>query len=71
MENNITELGCQFLAKVLINPANKIVKLRLDNNKIGLKGLSILAEGLRQNETVQKISLCYCDIPTAGSKYIQ
>jgi hypothetical protein len=43
MENNITELGCEFLSKVLINPANKINKLRLDNNKIGLKGLSILA----------------------------
>lgn len=39
MENNITELGCEFLSKVLMNPANKINKLRLDNNRIGLKGI--------------------------------
>ncbi len=71
MENNITELGCEFLAKVMINPNNKVTKLRLDNNKIGLKGIAVLAEGLRQNDTIQKLSICYCNIPTAGSKYIQ
>ena len=49
MENNITELGCEFLAKVMMNPANKITKLRLDNNKIGLAGIAALSEGLRQN----------------------
>lgn len=52
MENNITALGCEFLAKVLINPVNKITKLRLDNNKIGVKGLSILTDGLRQNDVI-------------------
>lgn len=52
MENNITELGCEFLAKVLMNPSNKIIKLRLDNNKIGLKGMATLAEGLRQNDRI-------------------
>lgn len=71
MENNISELGCEFLAKVLMNPANKITKLRLDNNKIGLKGMSILAQGLRQNDRLEKLSLCYCNIPTQGVKYIQ
>ena len=71
MENNITELGCEFLAKVMINPNNKVTKLRLDNNKIGLKGIAVLAEGLRKNDTIEKLSICYCNIPTAGSKYIQ
>lgn len=52
MENNITELGCEFLAKVMMNPNNKVAKLRLDNNKIGLKGIAVLAEGLRQNDTI-------------------
>ena len=31
------------------DPSNKIAKLRLDNNKIGLKGIKNLSEGLRQN----------------------
>lgn len=55
----------------MMNPNNKVAKLRLDNNKIGLKGIAVLAEGLRQNDTIEKLSLCYCNIPTAGSKYIQ
>lgn len=54
-----------------MNPANKIAKLRLDNNKIGLKGMSILANGLRQNDRLEKLSLCYCNIPTEGVKFIQ
>jgi hypothetical protein len=54
-----------------MNPSNKIIKLRLDNNKIGLKGLSVLTEGLRQNDRIEKLSLCYCNIPTVGAKYIQ
>lgn len=71
MENNISDLGCEFLAKVMMNPANKITKLRLDNNKIGLKGLAALSEGLRQNNNIEKISLNFCSIPAEGCKYIQ
>ena len=71
MENNITSLGCEFLAKVMMNPANKITKLRLDNNKIGLAGIAAISEGLRQNETIEKISFNFCAIPPEGCKYIQ
>lgn len=71
MENNITELGCEFLAKVMMNPANKITKLRLDNNKIGLAGIAAISEGLRQNQTIEKVSFNFCGIPTEGCKYVQ
>lgn len=71
MENNISELGCEFLAKVLINPNNKIAKLRLDNNKIGVKGLAALTMGLQENGNLEKLSLNFCSIPPEGSKYIQ
>ena len=33
--------------------------------------MSILAHGLRQNDRLEKLSLCYCNIPTEGVKYIQ
>ena len=62
MENNITSLGCELLSKVLINPSHKIIKLRLDNNAIGTPGIKVLAEGLRSNDNIEKISLNYCNI---------
>ena len=71
MENNITALGCQFLAKTLKNPSNKIIKLKLDNNNIGREGMELLAGGLRANDRIEKISLNYCHIDRQGAKYIQ
>lgn len=71
MENKITALGCEFLSKSLMNPVNKIIKLKLDNNMIGDKGLAALVNGLKQNDRIEKISLNYCNITKAGCKYIQ
>lgn len=31
----------------------------------------MMALGLRQNDTIEKVSFCYCNIPTAGAKFIQ
>lgn len=39
MDNKITSLGCEFLSRVLINPNNRITKLKLDNNPITTEGL--------------------------------
>ena len=47
MDNNITPLGCEFLARVLVNPNNRIFKLKLDNNPITTQGLANLAVGIR------------------------
>ena len=37
----------------------------------GLAGIAAISEGLRQNETIEKISFNFCGIPTEGCKYIQ
>ena len=46
-------------------------KLKLDHNRFGTAGLAKLAEGLACNSTLESLSLCYCDIDSDGSKYIQ
>jgi Ran GTPase-activating protein (RanGAP) involved in mRNA processing and transport len=71
MDNNITPLGCEFLARVLINPNNKITKLKLDNNPLTTKGIAELSVGLRQNSVIEKLSFNYCQIDSKGVKYIQ
>lgn len=64
--------GCEFLGKVL-HPAAEVplIKLKLDHNRFGTPGLAKLAEGLAQNNSLESLSLCYCDIDENGFKYIQ
>lgn len=51
LDNGITELGCEFLMDILKPVANPVplVKLKLDHNPIGTKGLELLAKGLAVN----------------------
>ena len=71
MDNGITPLGCEFLARVLVNPNNRIVKLKLDNNPLTTQGLANLSVGLRENSTIEKLSFNYCGIDARGIKYLQ
>ena len=48
-----------------------LIKLKLDHNRFGTAGLAKLAEGLSQNNTLESLSLRYCDIDSDGSKSIQ
>lgn len=69
MDNGITALGCEFLGKCL--GSCELLQLKLDNNAILSSGLSNLAQGLRLNSTLDKLSLKYCGIDAAGAKSIQ
>ena len=69
MDNGITALGCEFLGKCLANC--DLTQLKLDNNAILSAGLGNLAQGLRLNSTLDKLSLKYCGIDAAGAKSVQ
>ena len=65
MNNKIKDLGCEFLSKILVTLPEPLLsvpllKLKLDNNPIGTKGLEILTEGLSTNQSVERLSLNYC-----------
>lgn len=63
LDNKITPLGCEFIAKVLhpsLNPTIQILKL--DHNEFGSKGFINLAEALAVNPTLRLLSLTYCAI---------
>lgn len=57
----------------VLHPAQELclIKLKLDHNRFGTPGLAKLTEGLAQNNSLESLSLCYCDIDSDGSKYIQ
>lgn len=68
----INSIGCEFLGRIL-HPAleTSLIKLKLDHNRFGTAGLEKLAEGLARNNMLESLSLCYCDIDSDGSKFIQ
>ena len=71
MDNEVTPLGCEFLGKILsISTQLPLVILRLDHNAFGTEGLKNLAEGLRLNPTIEKLSLKYCGIDENGAIYL-
>jgi len=47
-----------------------IIKLKLDYNDIGSEGLRMLAKGLSQNSSLERLSLNYCGIDALGAKYL-
>lgn len=70
-DNGITELGCEFLGKVLGPDGNKQVTiLRLDYNLFGTPGVEKLSMGLSQNASLRVLSLCYCGIGEEGGQYL-
>lgn len=64
IDNKITHLGCEFLGRTLKpGPAcPPIVFLKLDHNMFGSAGCNALCEGLKTNEMMKTLSLCYCGI---------
>jgi Ran GTPase-activating protein (RanGAP) involved in mRNA processing and transport len=71
LDNGITVLGCEFFGKALLNPEINLKQIKLDNNIIGTEGLKNLALGLRTMQTLDKLSLKYCNIDKNGTRYIQ
>ena len=45
-----------------------VVYLKLDHNLFGSAGVNALAEGLKINEQLKVLSLCYCDIDEKGAR---
>ena len=64
LDNKITSLGCEFIGRTLTpGPmCPPICYLKLDHNNFGAKGVEMLCEGLKTNEMVKLLSLCYCGI---------
>ena len=71
MDNKITALGCEFLAKMFMKDKCNVVKFRIDNNPIGDEGMKKLAMGLRIHPKIEKLSFNYCNLTVEGVKYIQ
>jgi hypothetical protein len=71
LENELTELGCEFIGKAMLLPSMKIRHLKLDNNNIGDDGIRNLAVGLKRYFELTKLSLKYCGITESGVQYIQ
>lgn len=79
--NNMTELGCEFLARALgwkeRQNFGEIIKLppvsylRLDYNNFGAKGMHNLAQGLAQNNQLRALSLQYCGIGPEGGEALK
>mmetsp|Transcript_48741 Transcript_48741/g.150532 ORF Transcript_48741/g.150532 Transcript_48741/m.150532 type:complete len:256 (-) Transcript_48741:8-775(-) len=70
-DNGVTELGCEFLGRLLGPNGNKTVnKLMLDYNQFGTPGIQKLSAGLSQNCTLRHLSLNYCGIGEDGGQYI-
>ena len=45
-----------------------IVYLKLDHNMFGSAGVNALCQGLKTNEMVKTLSLCYCGIDQGGAR---
>ncbi|CAD7948468.1 unnamed protein product [Amoebophrya sp. A25] len=76
-DNNITDLGCEFLGLALggrekvagkIQLVPPVSYLRLDYNHIGAKGVQKLSLGLAQNKTLRALSCQYCAIGPEGGQ---
>jgi hypothetical protein len=71
IDNGVTALGCEFLARTLGPNGNPTIDLlRLDFNQFGTPGIEKLSMGLSQNATLRYLSLQYCNIGEDGGRYI-
>lgn len=70
--NSITHVGCAHLS-IPLSPKSQLplIKLKLDFNEIGSEGLKQLAFSLSCNNTIERLSLNYCNIDAGGAKYLQ
>jgi len=71
MDNGITSLGCEFLARVLKKETESpITTLKLDHNPLGSEGVINLCKGLDMNPILKVLSLNYCEIGKEAAKSI-
>jgi len=69
MDNKVTYLGCEFIARVLEpHIESGLTVLKLDHNNIGSRGAINLAKGLSMNSTLTSLSLSYCNIEADGAR---
>ena len=67
----IGPLGCEFLANTFgPGSRNFIIKLKLDYNDIGDKGMQTLSSGLRSNSVLTDLSLAYCNIGQESARFL-
>jgi len=71
MDNDVSPLGCEFLARTLGPNGNKLInRLLLDYNQFGTPGVEKLSLGLSQNSTLRYLSLQYCNIGEDGGIFL-
>lgn len=66
----ISPLGCEFISR-MFHPQlpSKISILTLDYNNFGNEGLSYLMSNMKENRSLQYLSLAYCNIDEGGLKW--
>ena len=71
LDNDVTSLGCEFLARVLMPECKtEIQYLKLDHNAFGSEGVIQLSKALNMNKTITNLSLTYCNIDAKGARAI-
>ena len=71
LDCKVTALGCEFMGKMLARPMAQcppVAVLKLDHNQFGSDGVIALSQGLKNNEFIKTLSLCYCEIDAAGGR---
>jgi len=70
LDNKVSPLGCEFLGKTLTPGPTcpPVMVLKLDHNLFGSKGIILLSDGLKTNENIKLLSVCYCDIDQEGAR---
>lgn len=63
LDNKITSLGCEFIARALHPKMNPTIEvLKLDHNQFGSQGVINLSQSLAINPHLKFLSLTYCNI---------
>ncbi|GKT25964.1 hypothetical protein ADUPG1_013199 [Aduncisulcus paluster] len=64
--NRIRAKGCEDIARLIMNPDCHIETLHLEHNGIGPEGAQFLAEAIKYNVSLKKLSLGYNQIQEEG-----
>ena len=71
LDCKVSALGCEFIGKMFTKPMSQcppVQVLKLDHNSFGSDGVLALSQGLKTNENIKTLSLCYCDIDHKGGR---
>lgn len=70
LDNEIDELGCEFLSRSL-DRGCQLKKLLLDHNPIGEKGFNFLSRSIATLPNLEELSLAFCGLKKESSSCIQ